>query len=256
MKNYLQRKHFENSTILDNKIYGFFSRNGGFSEGEFESFNCAFNVGDDRENVDKNRKLITQYCNIKKENMVFVNQTHSSKIVEINKENIGLIHNADGMITKSEGIVLCILTADCAPIIIIGKKYIGIVHAGWKGLINGIIENAVRAVLQRGEKTENLKIAVGPHLNFNSFEVQRDFIKNLIKSNKLDYLYEKSGSLFFNFTKCISGALDDMLINKYYISDYNTYSNPSLFFSFRYSKKIGKKNCGRQVSFVGIKSAQ
>ena len=80
--------------------------------------------------------------------------------------------------------------------------------------------------------------------------------KNLIKSNKLDYLYEKSGSLFFNFTKCISGALDDMLINKYYISDYNTYSNPSLFFSFRYSKKIGKKNCGRQVSFVGIKSAQ
>tara|TARA_B100001057_G_scaffold269722_1_gene269867 strand:- start:144 stop:911 length:768 start_codon:yes stop_codon:yes gene_type:complete len=253
MKNYLERKDLENNTILDNKIYGFFSRNGGFSKDNFKSLNCALNLGDDKQVVEKNRNLISKYCNIKKENMVFVNQTHSSKVIEINRENISLVHSADGMITKSEGIVLCILTADCAPIIIIGKKYVGIVHAGWKGLINGIIESAVEAMLKRGEKTENLILAIGPHLKINSFEVQRDFKKNLIKSKKLQYLSERSGTLFFNFTKCISDTLDNMLIKRYHISDYNTYSNPSLFFSYRYSKKKGEKNCGRQISIVGIK---
>mgnify|MGYP001178860564 CR=1 FL=1 len=253
MKNYLERKDLENNTILDNKIYGFFSRNGGFSEDNFKSLNCALNVGDDKKFVAKNRNLICKYCNIKKENMVFLNQTHSSKVIEINKENISRVHSADGMITKSEGIVLCILTADCAPIIIIGEKYVGIVHAGWKGLINGIMENAIEAMLKRGEKTENLILAIGPHLKINSFEVQIDFKKNLIKSQKLEYLQEKNGALFFNFTKCISDTLDKMLIKRYHISDYNTYSNPSLFFSYRYSRKIGGENCGRQISIVGIK---
>ena len=253
MKNYLELKDLENNTILDNKIYGFFSRNGGFSEDNFKSLNCALNVGDDKKIVDKNRNLISKYCNIKKKNMVFVNQTHSSKVIEINRENIDLVHSADGMITKSEGIVLCILTADCAPIIIIGKEYVGIIHAGWKGLINGIIECAVEAMLKRGEKTENLILAIGPHLKINSFEVQIDFKKHLMKSKKLEYLVEKKGTLFFNFTKCISDTLDNMLIKRYYISGYNTYSNPSLFFSYRYSKKIGEENCGRQISIVGIK---
>ena len=253
MKNYLERKDLENNTILDNKIYGFFSRNGGFSKDNFKSLNCALNLGDDKQVVEKNRNLISKYCNVKKENMVFVNQTHSSKVIEINRENISLVHSADGMITKSEGIVLCILTADCAPIIIIGKEYVGIVHAGWKGLINGIIECAVEAMLKRGEKTENLILAIGPHLKINSFEVQIDFKKHLIKSKKLEYLREKKGTLFFNFTKCISDTLDNMLIKRYYISGYNTYSNPSLFFSYRYSKKIGEETCGRQISIVGIK---
>jgi len=253
MKNYLERRDLENNPILDNKIFGFFSRNGGFGKDSFKSLNCALNVSDDKKIVDKNRNLISKYCNIKKENMVFVNQTHSSKVIEIRRENIGLVLSADGMITKSEGIVLCILTADCAPIIIIGKKYVGIVHVGWKGLINGIIEKAVKAMLKRGEKAENLILAIGPHLKINSFEVQRDFKKNLIKSKKLEYLSEKNGVLFFNFTKCISDTLDNMLIKRYYISDYNTYSNPSLFFSYRYSKKIGEENCGRQISIVGIK---
>lgn len=254
MENYFKTKYLEDNVILDNKIYGFFSRNGGFSKGSFESLNCAFNVGDNIKNVERNRDLICQYCNVKKKNIVFINQIHSSRIVEINKDNINLIHNADGMITKSKGVVLCILTADCAPVIIIGKKYIGIIHVGWRGLINGIIENTIETMFKHGEKINNLIVSIGPHLALNSFEVQHDFKKNLIQSNNLKYLVEKDGSSFFNFSQCILGVLENLKVKTYYISNHDTYSNPSLFFSHRYSKKAKEKNCGRQVSIVGIKN--
>ena len=254
MKNYFKKKYLEDNPILDDKIYGFFSRNGGSSKGSFESLNCALNVGDNIKNVESNRDLICQYCNVKKKNIVFINQIHSSRIVAINKKNINLVHNADGMITKSKGIVLCILTADCAPVIIIGEEYIGIIHVGWRGLMNGIIENTIDTLNKHGERIKNLIVAVGPHLTLNSFEVQRDFKKKLIKSNKLKYLVERDGSFFFNFSKCILGVLNNMQVKRYYISNHDTYSNPSLFFSHRYSKKANEKNCGRQVSIVGIKN--
>ena len=81
-------------------------------------------------------------------------------------------HNADGIISKRDDITLGVLTADCAPVIILGKEFYGIIHAGWKGALSGILEEALNSFIKKGESQKDISIFIGPHL------------KKLIRSKK------------------------------------------------------------------------
>ena len=159
----------------------FFSRNGGVSKSEFSSLNCAYNKGDINENVSMNRKIALEL--FKKKKLVIPNQTHSNIVLQVNKHNKLL--EADAVISDRDDLLLGILTADCAPIIVLGKKLYGIIHVGWKGLLNNIIENTINKIVSKGENAKNINIFVGPHLKKNSFEVKDDFIK-ILKEKKID----------------------------------------------------------------------
>ena len=106
------------------------------------------------------------------------------------KKKIGF-HDADGIISKRDDISLGVLTADCAPVIILAKEFYGIIHAGWKGTLSGILEEALNSFIKKGESQKNISIFVGPHLK-NSFEVKSDFI-NILKKSQIDvdkYIYD------------------------------------------------------------------
>ena len=104
----------------------FFSRKGGVSEKQFQSLNCSY-IDEEKNNVKTNRNIILNKFKSKK--IILMNQVHSNKIIKITTKNPKII-DADGMISKRSDIILGILTADCAPIVILGKSYFGIVHAG------------------------------------------------------------------------------------------------------------------------------
>ena len=159
--------------------YCFFTRNGGVSKKNFSSLNCAFNKGDNDINVKKNRKYVREkFCSKKK--IILINQVHSNKIFFIDKITDQIL-SGDGIISDRKDLILGVLTADCAPIVILGKKYFGIIHAGWKGTFSGIIENALNFFFEKGECKEDIFVDVGPHLKKNSFEVKGDFLVNLKK---------------------------------------------------------------------------
>ena len=109
-----------------------------------------------------------------------MNQIHSNKVIFIDKPNDQTI-NGDGIISNRKDLILGVLTADCAPIVILGKRYFGIIHAGWKGTFSGIIENALNFFLKKGECKEDIFVDVGPHLRKESFEVKNDFLINFKK---------------------------------------------------------------------------
>ena len=234
--------------------YGFFTRNGGTSDSEFESLNCAFNNKDSKENVLKNRDIVLKQFKNSFLDLITINQVHSTKVVEINQLNKNQKKTADAMITKSKGILLGILTADCAPVIIIGSVYVAIIHVGWKGLLNGILENTIKLLIKKGERKGDLICKVGPHLKWKSFIVKNDFIKKLLKKNKNNskFLTKINDITYFNFTKYIEFKFNILGITQFSFSNLDTYSNPSLFFSYRYSKKMNINLCGRQISVVGI----
>ena len=130
--------------------------------------------------------------------IIFVNQIHSSKIFFFDNICPNDI-KADGIITKNKNVLLGILTADCAPIILLGNEYFGILHVGWRGLLSNIILKAVNLFIKRGEKKENIKFFIGPHLKFKSFEVQSDFIENIKQLKNFSiYLKENQNKIFFN----------------------------------------------------------
>ncbi len=213
--------------------------------------NCAFDKGDKNYVIAKNRRKISSFYNNKK--IIFVNQIHSNKIYHF-KKKIDKKIRADGIITNSQEVLLGILTADCAPIIIFGEKYFGILHVGWRGLLDGIIENAVKLLVKKGEKLKEIVMYVGPHLRMNSFEVKSDFIDNIRNlRNYSNYLKDHKNRIFFNYTKLIEDKIKELKIEKYKITKYNTFTSPKKFFSHRYSMKNELKDCGRQLSIVGFK---
>ena len=147
------------------------------------------------------------------------------------------------------------MTADCAPVVILGKKYFGIIHAGWKGAFSGIIENAINLFIKKGECEEDIFVDVGPHLRKNSFEVKNDFLLNSKKQqiNLEKYVSSIKKKLYFDFSLFIADKIMNFGIDNFNISKIDTFQNYNNFYSFRYYFKKGIKNCGRQISLVSIK---
>ena len=172
----------------------FFSRKGGFSKGIYESLNCGKGSKDNKDNIVKNLKFISKTMMVKEKKLILMHQTHSDKVVEITNNNYRKKIFSDAMFTKKRGLALCVLTADCVPILIFNKKnnIIGCVHAGWKGAFSGIIEKTIKKLRKEGS-VEKIFASVGPCIGTNNYEVDLKFYKKFLsksKSNKRYFLYK------------------------------------------------------------------
>ena len=104
---------------FDKYSFCFFSRNGGVSKKIYSSLNCSYNNDDKKINVKKNREIVSNF--FYKRKIIIPNQIHSSVVQNITQKKVDSM-DADSLVTERDDIVLGILTADCAPIIILGKK--------------------------------------------------------------------------------------------------------------------------------------
>ena len=155
---------------------------GGNSSKNFENFNLAFHVDDNPENVLTNRSILRDHYDLPSE-PVWINQTHSS--ICINASLNDSLVEADASFTSRPGIVCAILTADCLPVFIFKKDgtMVGIAHAGWRGLISGVIESLAQSFDCDGK---NLHAHLGPAISVNAFEVGEE-IKTLYLSKSNNF---------------------------------------------------------------------
>ena len=100
----------------------FFSRKNGVSKGIYESLNCGIGSKDQKENVEKNLDIVSKKFNIKKSSLTLMHQTHSNKVEIIETDNNLKRIKCDAILTKSNGIALSVLTADCIPILFYEKR--------------------------------------------------------------------------------------------------------------------------------------
>ena len=160
----------------------FFSRNNGISKGIYESLNCGLGSKDQKSNIKKNLDIVAKKFDMDSKLLVLMNQTHSNKVVFI-EDNINLKRiNSDAMLTKNSSIALGVLTADCAPILFFDQKksIIGACHAGWKGAVNGIIENTLSSMKLLGANINNITCSIGPCIGQSSYDVKSDFFKKFV----------------------------------------------------------------------------
>ena len=110
--------------------------------------------------------------------IVSMNQIHSSKIIEVSKEKFNY-ESVDGLISTDINNILEISVADCLPIFILNQKKfkIGVLHAGWRGLKNGIIRNLTKVLNINNESYSDFKIFIGPSISQKNYEVKKDFLK-------------------------------------------------------------------------------
>lgn len=135
-------------------------RTGGVSRGPYTSLNPALHVGDDREAVMQNRRLIRDRLALPSE-PVWLEQIHGNKVVKAGP--MSGVPQADASYTGEPGVVCAVLTADCLPLLLCSMDgvLVAAVHAGWRGLLDGVIRNTV-AALDRTDLLAWLGPAIGP----------------------------------------------------------------------------------------------
>ena len=154
-------------------IVGFTTRFGGVSDGAYGGLNLAGHVGDLPANVAKNREILAEQIGIAPDNLKFMNQIHSNR-VEILRNLDDELPPCDGVITALRGIALCVLVADCSPVLIADERrgVVAAVHAGRAGVTGKICTNAVRLMKSEfGCDASDLRVFVGANIKARNYEV-------------------------------------------------------------------------------------
>ena len=148
------------------------TRLGGVSKEPYQSFNVALHVGDDAQQVEQNRELIKSDWGLP--HICFMEQTHSNEVVLVTEDNVNTpCFVADGLVTKLSHIALAVMTADCLPLMLLHPEtgLIAAIHCGWRGIVRGIIPNALHLMQSEGAKVEEIWAFLGPAIGPQSFEV-------------------------------------------------------------------------------------
>ena len=154
-------------------IAGFTTRFGGVSDGEYEGLNLAGHVGYQPANVAKNRKILAEQIGVAPDNLKFMRQIHSNR-VEILRNLDDELPPCDGVITALRGVALCVLVADCSPVLISDERrgIVAAVHAGRAGVTGKICTNAVNLMTSEfGCEASDLRVFVGANIKARNYEV-------------------------------------------------------------------------------------
>ena len=177
-----------------------------------------------------------------------MNQTHSSICVDA--ASIKTTFEADASYSSKAGVVCGILTADCLPVFV-GKKdgtMVGIAHAGWRGLLSGVIENLIESFDTHGD---NLIVQLGPAISMSSFEVGEE-VRTLFLSKDINFarsFYFSRDKHFLDLYDAARVVLERLNISSIFGGDRCTYKESNNFFSYR---RDGI-NSGRMAHLIWMK---
>jgi len=147
----------------------FTTRRGGVSEGAYASLNLGRWTDDDPDAVQANRERVADLVGVPLDAVVQGRQVHGAR-VERRSTSGGLVNEADGVATAVRGLAALVLTADCLPVALIGEGAVAMVHAGWRGLADGVLEEGVTALRELGDDGP-LQAAIGPGAGGCCYEV-------------------------------------------------------------------------------------
>lgn len=174
--------HWKAGALADAR-HGFFGREGGVSTGIYTSLNAGSGSRDDPDAVRENRRRIAAAFAVEPARLVGVHQVHSPEAVFVREPWSGERPEADALVTATPGLVLSVLTADCAPVLFADREagIIGAAHAGWKGALSGVLEACVALMRKHGAR--DISAAIGPCIHQASYEVGPEFRARFVETD-------------------------------------------------------------------------
>jgi len=243
----------------------FTTRQGGVSQGIFASLNLSFTRGDGQETVKENFRRVSQALDVRIEDFVLTDQTHTTNVRRVGKEDAGkgLIRekdysDVDGLVTNEPGLVLSTFYADCVPLYFVdtANHAIGLSHSGWRGTV-GRMGRVTLETMRRefGTEPERVFCAIGPSICQDCYEVSQDVAEEFIQEfpdRSQEILREKrDGKYQLDLWRANEIVLLEAGIRPEHLSvtDVCTCCNPNILFSHRASK--GKRgNLGAFLSLI------
>ena len=246
--------------------HGFSTRLGGVSEGIYRSMNLSFTRGDQEAAVKENFYRISSAIGFSPESIVTSDQTHTTNVRVVTKEDRGCgitkprsYTDVDGMVTNVPGLTLATFYADCVPLYFYDPVHraIGLSHSGWRGTVGKIGKVTVETMTREyGTRPEDVLAAIGPSICQECYEVSEDVIvqfRNAFEEKDWDSLFyaKPNGKYQLNLWKANERIFLEAEILPQHISFPNlcTCCNSEFLFSHRASK--GKR--GNLAAFLGIR---
>lgn len=252
---------FYNSSAVLEKIdfikHGFLSRCGGISKSPFSSLNFDTRDGDDCKNISHHKLIIGRLFGFDISRLLLIKQVHGNDVLVIDRriKDISKLYENSGdiIITNQYNIAIGVLTADCVPIMMVDpvKKVIGIIHAGWRGVVKYVVKNALDAMVNHfGSDSKNILAAIGPSIGQCCYEVAdavaASFAENMEYCN--EFMIKKKNKWQIDLKKANFIQMKNAGILEKHISTENicTSCENNMFFSYRADGKI----TGRQLNFI------
>lgn len=223
------------------------TRLGGVSTAPWDSLNLASHVGDIPADVTHNRQYLMQAIGLPQE-PIWLNQIHGCGVWRSGAKDI----DYDASVSSRVDEVCAVMTADCLPLLICSKSgdEVAAVHAGWKGLAAGVIENTVQAM---HTPAESLLVWLGPAIGPQAFEVGEDVLAAFAAhdaSATQAFIQNRPGHWLCDIYQLARQRLQALGVSQVYGGDYCTYTDKSRFFSYRRDGTTG-----RMASLIWIKSS-
>lgn len=245
------------SGALDGVPHGFLGRRGGVSIGLYGGLNVGLGSADDRTAIIQNRILARETV-LPGSTLVTVHQVHSPDVVIVTDPIAeGDRPSADAMVTRTPGLLLGILTADCVPVLFADREagVIGAAHAGWKGALTGVTDNVLTAMAKLGAERDRICCAVGPCIARASYEVTDDFAAQFLRADPANERFFSAGRPFhqqFDIEAYVVARLAAAGVGRIEALGEDTYSQADRFYSYRRSCHQGEPGYGRQISLIGL----
>lgn len=241
-----------NLSTLAGVRHGFFGRRGGVSTGIYDSLNIGQGSDDDAQNIRDNRDRIRDAVGAKKLLSCF--QVHSAKTVTVT-EPWRTRPQADGMVTNVPGLALCVLSADCVPVLFADNeaRVIGAAHAGWKGALAGICEATLDAMEALGANRDAVQTAIGPAIQQASYEVGPEFRDTFVGEQEwTDRLFKagRDDRSHFDLTGFVEETLRRAGVRDIDNLGHDTCAMAETYFSNRRRNHAGEPDYGRNGSVI------
>ena len=246
------------SGLLDTP-HGFFGRRGGVSTGAVASLNCGLGSEDDRQAVETNRRLAADAV-MPAASLASVHQIHSPTAVIVSDAvPYDERPQADALVTDRPGLLLGVVTADCAPVLLADAAagVVAAVHAGWRGATAGVTDQAVAAMISLGARVERIAAAVGPCIAKASYEVDHAFADRILAEDAGNdrFLGEgPGGDPHFDLEAYVVARLAAAGVRRIEAMGLDTYALEDRYYSYRRATHRIEPTYGRQLSLIGLPS--
>jgi YfiH family protein len=238
--------------------HGFFTRQGGVSEGIYASLNCGLGSADDQARVTENRGRVAGAIAAAHDRLATPYQVHGTRAIVVEAPwDSGSRPEGDALVTNRPGIAIGVGTADCGPVLLAepDARVIAAVHAGWRGALAGVVESALAAMEGLGARRDRIVAALGPTISQANYEVGPELVERFLGDDRTNAGFfapsARRGHSLFDLPAYILARLRRAGLAAESLG-LCTYADEMRFFSFRRATHRGEKDYGRQLSVITL----